>query len=269
MVKLLLKETSNHNKLANVIWNLADKTSVDSIEIALNVSKGIEQVIEVKSEDIANSTLNAFSKKDMVQWAFLDNYGMKYGGNSGLEKAIQDCTLCIFSLDKNKEKLVKALNAGLRFKEYYSALFAKDIRDTIKKNGVWSSYKLSIDVLAWTAANPGGSWTIFNSAKEILAANGGIAAANIQEEDKQDVVSKKSVTNIYSSKVYAISKTLVTELESLNKHYQCIEEENSELAARVNELLKERDGLLKERDGLSTKLDILSDKLIKLKAIID
>ena len=265
MVKLLLKETSNHDKLANVIWNLADKTSVDSIEMALNVSKGFKQVIEVKSEDIANSTLNAFSKKDMIQWSFLDDYGMEYGGNSGLEKATQDCTLRIISLDKSNEKLVrlaKALEVGLRIKEDHAEQFAKSICSIVERNGVWSSQKLSIDVLAWTTANPWGSWAIFNSAKEILASNGGIAAANIQEEDKQDVVSKKSVTNVYSSKVYAISKTLVTELESLNKHYQCIEEENSELAARVNELLKERAELI-------AKLDVLSDKFIKLKSILD
>ena len=110
MVKLLLKETSNHDKLANVIWNLTDKTSVDSIEMALNVSKGFKQVIEVKSEDIANSTLNAFSKKD-VQWSFLDDTGMdKYGGNFRFkkEKARTGCTLhIIYFLNKrkNKEKL--------------------------------------------------------------------------------------------------------------------------------------------------------------------
>ena len=187
---------------------------------------------------------------------------MEYGGNSGLTKAEQGCTLRIISFDRNKEKLVKALEVGLRIKEDHAEQFAKSICSIIEKNGVWSSQKLSIDILAWTEANPGGSWTIFNSAKEILAANGGIAAANIQEEDKQDVVSKKSVTNVYSSKVYAISKTLVTELESLNKHYQCIEEENSELAARVNELLKERAELI-------AKLDTLSDKFIKLKSIIE
>ena len=265
MVKLLLKATSNRDKLADIIQSLTGKSLVDSAEIALKVSHSFKSFIEVQSKSVANSMLNDFNKKDMIQWSFLDDYGMEYGGNSGLEKATQDCTLRIVSLGRSNEKLVRlsrALEVGLRIKGDHAEQFAKDIIREIAKNGIWCSHTLSIDVLAWTTANLGGSWTIFNSERKILAANGGIAAANIQEEDKQDVVSKKSVTNVYSSKVYAISKTLVTELESLNKHYQCIEEENSELAARVNELLKERGELI-------AKLDVLSDKFIKLKSIIE
>ena len=262
MAKLLLKATTNRDKFADVIQKLTGRSSVYSTEMALNVSKGIEQVIEVESVDIANAILINFNKKYPIEWSFLDHYGMEYGGNSGLAKATQDCTLRIEAVDKDKAKLVNALKQGLRIKEDHANMLAENINNTIIKTGLWRSRKLSIDVLAFTSANSGGSWSIYDSTKNVIASNCGIAAANIQEEDKQDVVSKKSVTNVYSSKVYAISKTLVTELESLNKHYQCIEEENSELAARVNELLKERAELI-------AKLDTLSDKFIKLKSIIE
>ena len=163
----------------------------------------------------------------------------------------ENFVLTIYAVSGEWDRLRNALGSALKLSKYEAGALVDIINKEVKRNGLWRSTWISIDVPAWIAANLKDEWSIYDdSTNELIASSG--------KRKKPKRTRTEEIINRMDS-----------DLQELNKYSCSLEEENLELSIRVNQLLKEREGLLKERDVLSAKLDTLSDKFIKLKSILD
>ena len=172
----------------------------------------------------------------------------------------ENFVLTIYAVSGEWDHLRNALGSALKLSKYEAGALVDIINKEVKRNGLWRSTWISIDVPAWIAANLKDEWSIYDdSTNELIASS---------DKKKKSRKARTEETK-KSSKSEKINEIISSNLQELNRYSCGLEEENLELSIRVNQLLKEREGFIKERDELSAKLDILSDKFIKMRSIME
>ena len=256
MVQLVFTATGNVPKLADTINGITSYGLHDSFQIATEISRGIKRKFPISSIEKTTDIINKTMPAGTLAWHFLnDTTGEIFGGTSGKkevkeEKPVKEnFVLTIYTVCGNKLALRDALMNSLNMSKDDALILVGTIYEEVQKNGLWRSTWIYIAISTWMDANLNDEWSIYNeTAKELISS---------PKREKKPYKSGK-----FSNKGHELINTVANSMQDLTHYYEKLEAENSELAARVNELLKERAELI-------AKLDVLSDKFIKLKSILD
>lgn len=163
----------------------------------------------------------------------------------------ENFVLTIYAVYGEWDRLKNALGSALKLSKYEAGALVDIINKEVKRNGLWRSTWISIDVPAWIAANLKDEWSIYDdSTNELIASS-----------DKKSKGNKKE-SEINSEYIQELKNTSINAVQSIVSYCEKLE---VELAKVYNQ----RDTLLNEREELYAKLDVLSDKFIKLKSILD
>ena len=163
----------------------------------------------------------------------------------------ENFVLTIYAVSGERDHLRNALGSALKIDKDEANALVTTIEKEVKRNGLWRSTWISIDVPAWIAANLKDEWSIYDdSTNELIASS-----------DKKSKGNKKE-SKINLEYIQELKNTSINAVQSIVSYCEKLE---VELAKVYNQ----NDTLLKEREELYAKLDVLSDKFIKLKSILD
>ena len=257
MVQLVFTATSDIPKLAKVINKVTLYDLYDSFRIATEISNGIIHKLSIdKSIEEIYELINSTMPAGTLNWHFVNiKTGDIFGGTSGKkevkeEKPVKEnFVLTIYAVCGEWDRLKNALGSALKIDKDEANALVTTIEKEVKRNGLWRSTWVSIDISAWTAANLKDEWSIYDDNTGNLI--------SFPKRNKKPCKSEK-----FSNKGHELINTVANSMQDLTHYYEKQETENAKLYNQVETLLKVRDELI-------TKLDVLSDKFIKLKSILD
>ena len=259
MVQLVFTATDNVPKLAEVINGITAYDLYDSFRIATEISKGIIHKFSIeKSIEEVYKLVNSTMPAGTLNWHFVNSKtGDIFGGTSGKkeikeEKPVKEnFVLTIYAVSGERDSLRNALGSALKIDKDEASALVTTIEKEVKRNGLWRSTWVSIDISAWTAANLKDEWSIYDdNTNELIGSSGKKSKGNKKE------------SKINSEYIQELKNTSINAVQSIVSYCEKLE---VELAKVYNQ----NDTLLKEREELYAKLDVLSDKFIKLKSILD